>query len=111
MLPPADTSSVTALRARILVQSEQFGALSRPAVTDQGKLAVPFEAAMSDALKAVRSLQNEASAKSAAFERGETQDLAAVIIAWQQASLAFEATLQVRNKLLGDYKDVMRMPL
>lgn len=66
---------------------------------------------MSDALKAVSAVQNEAGAQSAAFERGDTQDLASVMLARQKASIAFEATLQVRNKLLGAYKDVMSMPL
>ncbi|GGI89404.1 flagellar hook-basal body complex protein FliE [Polymorphobacter multimanifer] len=109
MLPPVDASSVMALRARILAQSEQLGALSRTA--DAPKPAVPFESAMSDALKAVSQVQDDAGARSAAFERGETQDLAAVMIARQKASLAFEATLQARNRLLGAYKDVMSMPL
>ena len=29
----------------------------------------------------------------------------------QQASIGFEATLQVRNKLLSAYKDIMSMPV
>jgi flagellar hook-basal body complex protein FliE len=33
------------------------------------------------------------------------------MIARQKAAIAFEATLQVRNRLLGAYKDVMNMPL
>jgi flagellar hook-basal body complex protein FliE len=114
MLPPIDTSSVLALRARILAQSDQLGGLARAGsvpATAAPAGAVPFEAAMSDALKAVSAVQNEAGAQSAAFERGETQDLAAVMVARQKASIAFEATLQVRNKLLGAYKDVMSMPL
>lgn len=113
MLPPVDTSSVMALRARILAQSDQLGGLARVAASTpvQATQAAPFEAAMSDALKAVSAVQDEAGAKSAAFERGDTQDLAAVMLARQKASIAFEATLQVRNKLLGAYKDVMSMPL
>jgi len=117
MLPPVDVASVLSLRARILASSEQLGALTRGpaavagAVPGQAAGAVPFEAAMSDALKAVSAVQDEASAQTAAYERGETQDLAQVMIARQKASLAFEATLQVRNRLLGAYKDVMSMPL
>jgi flagellar hook-basal body complex protein FliE len=111
MLPPIDASSVMALRARILAQSEQIGSLARSPAAEAPKPAVPFASAMSDALKSVSQVQDEAGARSAAFERGETQDLAAVMIARQKASLAFEATLQVRNRLLGAYKDVMSMPL
>ena len=48
---------------------------------------------------------------SAAYERGETTDIAAVMLARQRASLGFEATLQVRNRLLSAYKDIMSMPV
>lgn len=111
MLPPVDVSSVMSLRARILASSEQLGALTRPQVPIAVAEPVPFQAAMSDALKAVSAVRAEASAQSAAYERGDTQDLAQVMLARQKASLAFEATLQVRNRLLGAYKDVMSMPL
>ena len=45
------------------------------------------------------------------YERGETVDIAKVMLARQQASVGFEATLQVRNKLLSAYKDIMSMPV
>jgi flagellar hook-basal body complex protein FliE len=35
--------------------------------------------------------------------------LAEVMIAKQKAGIAFEATIQVRNKLLGAYKEIMAM--
>ena len=38
-------------------------------------------------------------------------DIAKVMLARQQASVGFEATLQVRNKLLSAYKDIMSMPV
>ena len=44
-------------------------------------------------------------------ERGETTDIAAVMLARQQASIGFQATVQVRNKLLAAYKDIMSMPV
>ena len=46
-----------------------------------------------------------------AYERGETTDIAAVMLARQHASIGFEATMQVRNKLLAAYKDIMSMPV
>ena len=45
-----------------------------------------------------------------AYERGEDIPLTDVVLA-MQSSLAFEATLQVRNKLLKAYEDVMNMPV
>ncbi len=98
-----------ALRAQILQRSAGIGAVAGPAITPAA--APRFDTAMADALKAVSAVQDEAGAASAAFERGDSHDLAGVMIARQKASIAFEATLQVRNKLLGAYKDVMSMPL
>jgi flagellar hook-basal body complex protein FliE len=67
--------------------------------------------ALQDALKDVNATQNKASALSESYERGETVDIAKVMLARQQASVGFEATLQVRNKLLSAYKDIMSMPV
>ena len=63
------------------------------------------------ALRQVNDSQARASAMTEAYERGETTDIAAVMLSRQQASLGFEATLQVRNRLLTAYKDIMSMPV
>lgn len=76
-----------------------------------GAGSVDFVDAMRGALAKVNGLQSEASAASEAFERGETTDIAAVMLAKQKASIGFETTLQVRNKLLAAYKDIMSMPV
>lgn len=106
MLPPVDTSSVLALRAQILARSSTLSQGATPPAA-----APKFDTAMRDALTSVSHVQEAASGASAAFERGDSHDLASVMIARQKASIAFEATLQVRNRLLGAYKDVMSMPL
>ncbi|GLV21764.1 hypothetical protein TomMM35A_16200 [Sphingobium sp. TomMM35A] len=70
-----------------------------------------FTEALNSALQQVNGLQAQAGEAASAFERGETTDIAAVMLAKQQASVSFEATLQVRNKLLSAYKDIMSMPV
>src|SRR3546814_1987809 len=74
---------------------------SAPASTD-------FGAAMKSALSEVNALQGQSSEATAAYERGETTDIAAVMLAKQQASIGFEATLQARNKLLSAYRQEER---
>ncbi|WP_432280322.1 flagellar hook-basal body complex protein FliE [Stakelama saccharophila] len=110
---------VMALRSQIL---ERNAALQRannaagaaapaaPAQTQDAK-ATDFADTLADALKSVNESQAKAGDLSAAYERGETTDIAKVMLARQQASVGFEATLQVRNKLLSAYKDIMNMPV
>lgn len=111
--PRLGLSGVMALRARILERSEALaGTLATPA-----QRAAPvdgagaFTRAMGQALEAVNSLQKESDSASAAWERGETHDIAQVMLARQKASIAFEATLQARNRLLGAYRDILNMPV
>jgi flagellar hook-basal body complex protein FliE len=60
----------------------------------------------------VNEVQQEASAMREAFEKGQgDMDLAQVMIAAQKSSLSFEAMVQVRNKLIEAYKDVMNMAI
>ncbi|MFZ4109280.1 MAG: flagellar hook-basal body complex protein FliE [Polymorphobacter sp.] len=115
-----DTRSVLALRAQILQRSTSLSQLAAGAALQPSSLAgeapsplaAPrFDTAMAAALKSVSAVQDSANIASAAYERGDSHDLASVMIARQKASIAFEATLQVRNKLLTAYKDVMSMPL
>ena len=70
-----------------------------------------FADTLNQALTSVNESQAKAGELSSAYERGETIDIAKVMLARQEASIGFEATLQVRNKLLAAYKDIMSMPV
>ena len=72
--------------------------------TDFGKV-------IGSALKEVNAAQMSAAAKASAYESGEDIPLAEVMVDMQKSSLAFEATLQVRNKVLKAYEDIMNMPV
>jgi len=64
------------------------------------------------AMEGVNDAQQHASSLSAAFERGEPgADLAQVMVAAQQAQVAFKATVEVRNRLVQAYQDVLNMPV
>lgn len=55
--------------------------------------------------------QKTANASARDFEMGRTEDLAAVMVDQQVASLGFQMTLSVRNKALTAYRDIMNMPV
>ena len=63
------------------------------------------------AVEAVNETQMNAAEMRDAYERGENVPLTDVVLSMQKSSLAFEATLQVRNKLLKAYNDVSSMPV
>ena len=63
------------------------------------------------AVDAVNETQMNAAEMRDAYERGEDVPLTDVVLSMQKSSLAFEATLQVRNKLLKAYNDVLSMPV
>jgi len=61
-------------------------------------------------LQQVNGLQNEASTLKTSWETGAADiDLPQVMIASQKASLAFEATAEIRNKVLNAYQEIMNM--
>ena len=63
------------------------------------------------AVEAVNETQMNAAEMRDGYERGEDVPLTDVVLSMQKSSLAFEATLQVRNKLLKAYNDVLSMPV
>lgn len=77
------------------------------ASSDPTGLASTFQTA----LQKLNGINAEAGALTVAYERGETTDIAQVMLARQRSGIGFEATLQVRNKLLSAYKDIMNMAL
>ena len=70
-----------------------------------------FAQAVKDAIGAVNQSQMNARATAEAYERGAEIPLAEVVMGLQKASLAFEATLQIRNKVLKAYEDILNMPV
>ena len=106
---------IMALRQQIIdrsqllqqVRTPEANAAAAPAATDAP--AGGFTAALKSALDGVNSSQSRADALSEGYDKGEVTDIAKVMLARQESGVAFEATLQVRNKLLSAYQDIMRM--
>jgi flagellar hook-basal body complex protein FliE len=112
-----DATRLMAMRSAIL---EQNSALQRAAGIGAGSPAGGAEGttrpggfgdALQNALRQVNASQAQSTAMTESYERGETTDIASVMLARQQASIGFEATLQVRNRLLTAYRDIMSMPV
>jgi flagellar hook-basal body complex protein FliE len=71
-----------------------------------------FGEIMSQAINKVNDVQQASSAMATAYEKGDAGvDITDVMIASQKASVSFQAMVQVRNKLVDAYRDVMNMPV
>ena len=66
---------------------------------------------VSGALGQVNQLQVQSTDMRDAFDRGENMALTDVVLGMQKSSLSFEATLQVRNKVVKAYEEIMNMPV
>ena len=97
-------SEMRALQARASGASTEL--------TSSVSTAQPSEFAnlMKNSVDHIATMQNQASAMSAAYEAGDKSvDLTRVMLEVQKAGLAFRAMTEVRNKLLDAYSQVMNM--
>jgi flagellar hook-basal body complex protein FliE len=120
-----DSSRIEAMMAQLKAASQKPAGPASPAealggLGGIGKLGSPDAAesstkvSFSDALKA--SLQNVSNAQVQADDMGkkfaagdDSVSLSDTMIAMQKASISFQATVQVRNKLVSAYHDIMNM--
>jgi flagellar hook-basal body complex protein FliE len=81
-----------------------------PKVPENNPAGSDFSSMLMKSIDSVNEVQKEAGRLGDAFVTGDPSvSLAEVMIAKQKSGIAFEATLQVRNKLLGAYKEIMAM--
>ena len=66
---------------------------------------------MVEALNDVNETTHASTVLKEAYEKGEDIPLTDVVLAMQKASIGFEATLQIRNKLVRAYEDIKNMPV
>ena len=70
-----------------------------------------FGEALSGAIGKVSELRNEADRTVQALATGENSDIHKTMIAMEKASVSFRLMMQVRNKIVTAYQEVMRMPV
>ena len=80
-------------------------------VFSENKKTEDFSKKIGDAINSVAESQNKSSQITKAYELGKETDLTKVIMQQQISNIAFQMTLNVRNKVLSAYKDIMNMPV
>lgn len=90
---------------------------SNHSIANQTSKATPYEAQQSfashlkQALEKVNDAQIEADEKTIALAQGKIDNLHDVMIAAQKASITLQATVEIQNKAIEAYKEVMRMQI
>lgn len=88
-------------------------ALQQPAAGQDTRTAgtADFSQTLRQALTEVNRLQQNAAEEAQKMVLGQAQDVHQVMIAMEQARLAMQLTVQVRNKLVEAYQEIARMQI
>ena len=68
-----------------------------------------FKAMLDSAVNAVQGSQNNADTAIENFLNGNTEDVHSTVLAVQRADLTFQMFMQLRNKVVSAYQEVMKM--
>jgi len=111
-----NTNSMQGMINQMRIMASQSQSQAQPPLTGVDSIgqvdgAPSFSEALSTSLKAVNETQMTAKMMAEAYDRGADIPLADVMLSMQKSSMAYQATLQVRNKVLSAYQDIMKMPV
>ena len=97
-------SSLGASHAQVLKRAQEALETQKPPT--QG-----FGERITNASDQVAAAQNKTAGLVKAYEMGMENYISKVMVNQQVSSLGFQLTLNVRNKVLSAYKDIMNMPV
>ncbi len=80
-----------------------------PKKAEQSEDGKGFSEVLKDSIKKVNDLQLEADEAIKSFAKGESKDIHETMLAMQKADISFRMMMQIRNKIVEAYQEVMRM--
>ncbi|MEO6974238.1 MAG: flagellar hook-basal body complex protein FliE [Gallionella sp.] len=103
-----NTSAVDSLLAQMRVAAAAAGLRNQGQTPQVGK--VDFSSVLKSSLDGVAGAQSKSEAMQQAFALGDDKvSLSDTMIAMQKASINLQTTVQVRNKFVQAYNDIMNM--
>ena len=73
---------------------------------------VSFASVLKSGIDSVNQVQSKASSTAVQFQRGAPGvDLPQVMLDMQKSSVAFRGAVEVRNRMISAYQDIMNMPV
>ena len=86
----------------------QIGQIGKKDIT---KAQEDFASLLKESINKVNELQLNAEAAIEKLAKGEVKDLHQVLVAIEEANLAFMTMMQIRNKLIDAYQELMRLQM
>ncbi len=90
---------------------EQTGAGKTDITKQSDSKEVGFTELFNDMINSVNSIQKDSAQMQEAFMNGEPVELHQMMIKAQEAGVSMDLLLEVRNKLVNAYSEIMRMPI
>lgn len=110
-----DRSQITAMMAQIRAAAAKMEGVQAPVrntITSAEAPKIDFAEALKASLDQVNSAQSASKKLGEQFALGDDKvSLSDVMISAQKASISFQTTVQVRNKLVSAYHDIMNMQI
>ena len=112
-MPPGLTGSTE--KAASSIPAAELRELNAASLGDVGKSAQPAEGSFSGLLgrmvQDVNGKQNVAAQALQDLQSGQNVSLHQTMIAMEEASVSFQLMVEVRNRLLDSYQEIMRMQI
>ena len=108
-----DTSRIEAMVAQLKAAAARANpSAESPLEAKQAAGAVDFQSALKSSLDQVNNAQLQSQQMAQRFEMGDPSvSLSDAMISLQKSSIALQQTIQVRNKLVQAYQEIMSMPV
>lgn len=105
-----DSSRIEAMLTQIRAAEARMQGGVNPFKAAQGTQKSDFASALKTSLDQVNSVQTKADQLGQRFVAGDDSvNLSDVMISMQKANISLQATVQVRNKLVAAYQEIMNM--
>jgi flagellar hook-basal body complex protein FliE len=88
------------------IDASNASSLSQP-----GQVFDDFGTLITNAINAINSTQSEADNAVTSLVTGQSTDIHSAMIAMEKANVTFNLGVQVRNRLMEAYTEIMRMPV
>ena len=99
------------INGNVIQNNLRVDVLNKASKALDNESSVDFSSKIHAAIKEVADSQTKANQITKDYELGKETDLTKVVMQQQVANIAFQLTLNVRNKVLSSYKDIMNMPV